>query len=242
SFSVQVDENIGSIGNPQLIPGDGSVQQHGMNSAIGTNYYSTDGLTPNEVYSIKLNGFSVTGDMDLALTDSAGTTISCDVLAVVPNGVAEECQFTAGATGTANFKVSYAAGTVQESYDISIGTIAAPVVLVAEGSIATPVTLVLGSPELPYAGMVDSTWSYYEVTGLTAGSTYDVSASGVSADVDLYVYLTDSTYGATTWDCRPWTFGIVDEACTVVATGTSMWIAIDGTYSGPGATFTLGVQ
>lgn len=123
SFSAQVEDNIGSQANPYTITSDGMGYAHGMDSTLATNFYWAYGFTPGSTHPITLAGLSSVGDLDLALLDSAGTVIPCDLLSNIGNGVglAEECRFTAGARGDAYFKVSHVAGAALETYDISIG-------------------------------------------------------------------------------------------------------------------------
>ena len=105
-----------------------------------------------------------------------------------------------------------------------------------EGTLLSPVVLAFGT-DLPHSGTVDATYSYYEVTGVTAGTTYDVSITGVSEDADLFVY-EDSGYLASL--CFSESIG--EDFCTAVATGASLWIKVSGIWTGAGATFTLDVQ
>ncbi len=108
---------------------------------------------------------------------------------------------------------------------------------VSEGSTGTPVVLAYGT-DLPFAGMVDNTYSYYELTGLTAGSYYDISISGLLVDADLFVY-GDSAY--TSRQCRAITETIVDsENCIVMPTGDSLWVKVDGQWTdSQGASYIL---
>ncbi len=106
---------------------------------------------------------------------------------------------------------------------------------VAEGSVSTPVNLA-ASTDLPYAGTVDNRTSYYEITGLTAGTAYTVSASRMSADVNLHAFMFDPAFNP--YNCESSNAGTLDENCSVIAQGTSMWIWISGSYT-KGASFTL---
>ena len=100
-------------------------------------------------------------------------------------------------------------------------------------------SIVLPLVNLPHSGTVGAgSSSYYEITGLTAGTPYTVSISEVTADADLFVY-DASNY--TTVVCSSASVG--DDSCAATPTGTSLWVRVGGQYTGNrGAAFTLDVQ
>ena len=188
-------------------------------------YYEIIGLTAGASYDVSITG--LLDDADLVVYDDSGHSVSLCSSASV--GADDFC--TAAPTGSSFWiKVTGTWTTAGTTFTLD-----------AQEVTPTVLSLALGTADLPHAGTVDGGISYYEVTGLTSGASYTASVTGMSADVDLYVYLTDSSY--TSSDCSPIEFGFTDEICAVTAAGTSMWIAIDGQWTGGfGATFTLDVQ
>lgn len=107
----------------------------------------------------------------------------------------------------------------------------------AEGSVAAPISIT--SP--PYSGLVDTTASYYVLSGLSAGINYDFSASSVTDNIGLYVY-SNSDF-STGLLCSSVTTGTkVDEICSATTTSDTVYIKIDGSLTENGAGFSLGVS
>lgn len=106
---------------------------------------------------------------------------------------------------------------------------------VAEDLTGTP--LVYGA-DLPYAGQVDTTASYYEVANLTAGNEYTVSLTGMSDDADLYVY---GDAAMTNILCTSLKLANADESCAAIAPTTSVWVRANGAWAttNGGTNFTL---
>ncbi len=104
----------------------------------------------------------------------------------------------------------------------------------AQGTVAVPITVAT----TPYNGLVDTTASYYMLTGLTVDGNYDFSLSSVTDDVSLYVY-SNSNFSAGLL-CSSANVGTkVDELCrATTATGT-VYIKVDGVLTGNGAGFVL---
>ncbi len=161
------------------------------------------------------------------LTTSVTWSSSDDLLATVSSAAGSEGLATSVAVGTAT--ITATSGLVSGNTNLTV------MVATAEGTIAVPQTVIV---DTPYSGGVDTTVSYYVAT-VTAGQPYAISVRGMSDNVNLYVYDNDSTYS--TWVCRPWIGGTTDEVCTVIATGTEMYILVNGIYTSAGATYTLDV-
>ncbi|MCK4707937.1 MAG: hypothetical protein KAU21_04910, partial [Gammaproteobacteria bacterium] len=229
----------GSVASPVALAFGTADLPHAATVDTTMSYYEVTGLTSGDSYDVIASGMSDDVDLYVYLSDSSYGSDDC-----ASAGLGDEtCTVTATGTSMWIAISGQFTGGVGATFELDVVTAAPPIALVAEGSDASPVALAFGTADLPRAATVDTTMSYYEVTGLTMGTSYTASVTGVSDDVDLYVYLTDSSYGASTWDCRPYSIGTVDEACTgMVATGTSMWVAVDGLYSQGGASFTLDVQ
>ncbi len=77
---------------------------------------------------------------------------------------------------------------------------------------------------LPYSGTSEAQSTYYEISGLTAGTTYNVSLTGLSGGVDLYVF---TAVGFTNQECTSFNFDADDESCLATATTTSLWVRVD---------------
>ena len=106
---------------------------------------------------------------------------------------------------------------------------------VAQGTVATPIDI---SASLPYSGLVDTTASYYMVTGLGVDGVYDIAATSVIDDISLYVY-SNANFSAGLL-CSSVTTGTkTDESCRLTTASGTVYIKIDGTLTGNGASFTL---
>ena len=83
--------------------------------------------------------------------------------------------------------------------------------------------------------------------GVSPGTLYRVGITGLTDDVDLYVFGPDSTF-STIVPCvinRTILFSTAPEDCTLIAGHTHMFIGIDGTYisaSSASATYTIEIQ
>ncbi len=187
-------------------------------------YYEITGVYAGTSYAVSISGMSA--DADLFVYD--------DLMQTAPlcsSGTAGDDACNATPTGTSIWvRVSGQwTGGFGAGYTLDV---AGPA---AEGTMAMPAVLAYGI-ELPYAGSVDATNSYYELIGVTAGTTYDVSITGTSTDADLYVY-DDLGYSALL--CSSAQVG--DDSCTATPTGTSLWVRVYGGWTGgAGAVYTLG--
>ncbi|MCP4751216.1 MAG: hypothetical protein GY866_10000 [Proteobacteria bacterium] len=110
----------------------------------------------------------------------------------------------------------------------------------SQGSASIPEGVAFGS--LPYSGSVDTTDSYYLVTGLTASLTYKVTLTGLSDKVDLYVNNSAfPTLVPSCYDTSILSFESNDVECSATATGTSLYIRADGSLTDLGSFFQLNV-
>ncbi len=100
-----------------------------------------------------------------------------------------------------------------------------------------PVELAFGTGDLPHSGQVE-TDSFYKITGLSSGSDYQITLTGLFGDLDLYVYDTSnhsSVAGTST------SGGTADEAVNVTATSDTLFVKVNN-YDGGQQTFTLGAS
>jgi hypothetical protein len=102
-----------------------------------------------------------------------------------------------------------------------------------EGMPAAPVTVAVGEPR---GGAVDGTASYYQAAA-TPGETYGVRVRNPTADVALRVYGDASFAGVPL--CTSSTAG--DEVCYAAATGTTLYVLVDGAGHATGAQYELEV-
>ena len=107
-------------------------------------------------------------------------------------------------------------------------------VLADEGTTTVPVVL-SSSTALPYSGTVDVGSSYYEITGLTTASEYNISAAiDTTGDVVLSVWTVDPTGTWATIDaCQNDTTTSGTESCEIIAAGTSVWVMVNGWNATP---------
>jgi hypothetical protein len=91
----------------------------------------------------------------------------------------------------------------------------------------------------PTAGRVDTSATYFHVSGLVPGGMVTPSVVGMSDDVDLAVF-GDLSMAPGSLLCDSVQVGDWDEWCVAPASATGeLWIAVDGEWTRDGATFTL---
>jgi hypothetical protein len=92
---------------------------------------------------------------------------------------------------------------------------------------------------LPLHGAVDTTATYFRVSGLAPGTMYSPAVYGMSDDVDLAVYA-DASLAPEAELCRSESIGRYDESCVAPASAAGdLWIVVDGQWTRDGATFAL---
>ena len=99
-------------------------------------------------------------------------------------------------------------------------------------------TLAYGTPELPASLFILPAYTEkYEITGLTAGALYQVSLTGVTNDIDLYVF---SDLAATTQLCGSYNYDFANESCLATSTASVLYVVVDD-FSNLGSTYSLNV-
>jgi hypothetical protein len=131
------------------------------------------------------------------------------------------------------YGVAWGSTTVTATHTATgiVGSTGVTVAYAAEGADDAPVEI---TP--PYEGQVDTTSSFYLVTGLTPGLVYTVSVDG-NDDIDLIVYSDEFVTRA----CDSSSFGN-QESCDAQAPASgSLYIEIRGfgASTNPGAAFTI---
>lgn len=117
----------------------------------------------------------------------------------------------------------------------------------AEGSIASPVALAYGTTELPHSTGVDMSESYFEVTGLTAGTEYAFILDNIiieGSNATAYLYDDVSMLGSKVsgeYVCGKSLGSNGGKFCRITPTGTSLWLMVDGYDYSVGALFDINV-
>lgn len=186
-------------------------------------YYSIP-VTQDSTYIVSLSGLSADADLYVYDNDSTFSTVDCQSSSLGTDS--EACSFTAaGTTLYVMVDGQYALGGTSFELDVALSPYP------AEGTALAPLTLA----SLPHSGTVDTTESYYSIT-VTSGLSYDISLTGLTGDVDLYVY----TDQFSTLGCSSFNLDLADEVCSVTPTTTQLFIKADGQWSRIGAGFSLG--
>ncbi len=106
----------------------------------------------------------------------------------------------------------------------------------AQGSVAEPVGVHIAEP---HYGCVDTTMSYY-VAEVVVGRAYTVSLSDLSDDADLYIYDADSSFSDLS-DISD-REGTESETARIIASGTTLHVAVGGSYTAEGTCYVLSVS
>lgn len=163
------DEPIDTTG---MLPYSGTVN-------YANSYYMFTGLTPGVRYEVRITDNTV--NTQIYFYDNPEFLgSSCDLnygFDVIPERL---CVATAPASGNLYLMIPYF-GTPGGTYTVDIGL--APV---AEGTVDVPKEIPAIS--MPYDGQVDTTNSYYVITGLTADYVYEVQMNGATHQyTDMWV-------------------------------------------------------
>jgi hypothetical protein len=160
------------------------------------------------------------------------------ITAALTSGVAWESADAAVATvdPTTGLVAPWASGTARITARHEATGLSATVDLTARA-----VTAVAAGGVLPAAGSVDTTESYFRVSGLSPGRIYKPALLGMTDDVDIAVY-GDASMAPEAMLCSSQGIGLVDDWCLAPATGSGeLWIVADGQWTRAGATFALDV-
>ena len=242
AFSFSLDEfyTYGTKLSPILIP----YTVLPINGAVDSALLLTDGSTStgsHAYYKIMdlANGgnsyhLSITDLTDDADMDTS--SINCSNTRYGTNS--ESCNYTPGPNDTSllvhitgKYTASGATFTLNmRTQPVSDGTLAAPSILNFY-----PGFTLTGQLSPSTSGAV----SYYQMNGLSAGSTYVFSVTGMTSNVNLIVNGTDSTF--TTVACSSSLMGTSNETCSWTATAPNVYIKILGIDT-QGAYFNLQVQ
>ena len=189
----------------------------------GENTYTITGVTASTAYTVSLSGAN--NDVDLYVYDPTRTTLLCSSTA---GTTAESCD----ATATSSILYVVVDGFQNNtSYTLDV-------VLAGGGPPSENLALAFGTGDLPHAGTVDTSESTYQITGVTASTTYTVALTGLDDNVNLNVY--DDAV-KTTLLCSSANGGTTNESCNATAASTSLYVFVSGSATASGANFTLNV-
>ena len=198
-FEGYVDAPIDLTG---MLPHAGQVNR-------ADSYYKFTGLTPGVRYEVRI--LNTTVDTQIYFYDTAElVNVDCS-LNYHPSLPAKRlCVATAPASGTLYLAIPYW-GTPGGTYTVDLGL--APE---AEGTSDTPVEITADA--MPYYGQVDTTASYYVITGLTPDYVYQVQFNDVTHH-----------YARMSAGDSPSTLNLGCTNCTIRSSSTGeIYIVIDG--------------
>lgn len=230
----------GSIATPVDITG--AMPHAGKVQSYGDSYYRLTGLDPAAHYEVRLRSDTDQVDMKAYLDSSFTGTTVCDTFdgsssITIPHRYS--CEAQPNASGELYLFIDGSSASNSQGH-FELDVVPVPV---AEGSLSAPVDLTGNLPKASQVGDVTLNYvdgdvnSYYMITGLTPGFSYDVRLSNVTRYVD-FVIATDLSF-STLGNCP-----YFSSACTATATETGeIYIHVDGYRSSTdsGAYFTIDV-
>jgi hypothetical protein len=198
AYSIAVEEAVteGTSTTPVNIGGDAVVYRGEVTADPGTydygNSYYQLSVTPDTDYLVDLRGMHEQLDFAV-MQDSTFTYASCS--SVEFDLIDESCTVKSGVDGKIHALVKIPHGLTDR---FILSAIPAPVAAVAparypnEGTASAPIGIGPGLPTINRLSTVGTGISYYSIP-VTPGSTMQVLANDMNADVDISVY-TDSSY------------------------------------------------
>ena len=186
--------------------------------------------TTGTVYTVSITGLS--DDADLYVFGATCATDNTIRFGTSP----EDCTLTSPG-GTLLFIVD---GLFSTAPTVKYTALAAPAPVglspINEDSIATPVDVFADIPRIGQVASAPTGTSYYAAGGLTAGTRYTVSITGLTGDADLNVYDNDNTFKNPA-NCLIQNTGIVGtdpEDCTLVVSGSTLYFSVTSFTTGVG--------
>jgi len=205
-------------------------------SVSGTqdSFYTASGLTVGNIYQVNLTNLSADVDLDLYSTNTAGTWSGWRCGSYNSGTASETCSFLA-TTATAYLWINELT-SLGATFTIDIVDMGLPPV--SEGTNALPIDIPFAS--LPYTtgSVAPNGQSYYVISSLTPGNAYSIDLTGLSANVDLDLYDTNTAGTWSGWFCGSYNSQTNAESCTFVATSTNVYVNVS-TFTSVGATFTI---
>ena len=193
---------------------------------------------PGALHTIGITG--LTDDADLHVFGNDGSfsaAVACFIDNTLFTGTTpEDCTlFSSG--GTLFFIVDglfSSAATVQYVTFVPSPAVSFPA---DEGTIGTPILLAAGTPTIGQVGLGGE--SFYAAAGLTAGTRYTVSITGLSGDANLTVWDDDAfTIPAICLTGNNTSFaGTTAESCTVLLAGNTLHFSVTANTTSGGVAF-----
>lgn len=234
---TQGPSNEGSSAAPVVVTHDtvAGTTLRSSEVGLGISYYQITGLTAGRMYEVNLTG--LTGDADLVIANDASFTSGSQCASNTAGEVNERCGGLADITGSLYVAVDSSYPSISSLFTLEIidG-------LIPDGTITTGQAISYAGGLTTYSGQVDITNSYYVINGLDPKTSYTVTVSSMTDDVQLYVY-TDSGYSAAT--CSSTLSGVADDACLATtptggaAGSATLYVKVAGALTVVGSTYTL---
>ncbi|MCW8965387.1 MAG: hypothetical protein OQK82_01675 [Candidatus Pacearchaeota archaeon] len=229
-------ENQGTSTTPFVLDGTSGVTYNGEVSS-GSSYYKVTGLAANTFYAVTLT--NLTDGASLSVYDTSDFSLS-DCSSTTTDTSDKICGLSSNALGEVYIKVMGTWGSTGATF--TLGVDLGPT---SEGNnTGGEIPLVFGTTDLPYAGSVDNTTSYYAISGLSGNNTYTVSLTNLTGDVSFTAYADDATYSPITGTCSASGSAGGTASCVVDMTNggsVTSFIKVSGAINGGGATYTLNV-
>lgn len=220
----------GSIISPMVlafsIPHSGTVD-------TGSSYYVVNGLTPNTPYFVSLYRpkgsatFNLYNDAFFLNQAYVGTNQGYNTQIVQTDAIQTSLYI----------RVNGGLSIAGSSYFLMIKPLP-----VNEGSRIAPIALTYAAPSLNYAGQVAApipSISYYAISNLTIGTTYNIYLTDLASDADLTVFGADSSF--TTTVCASSEPGSKFEKCQWLATWPTLYFRVDR-FSPLGSYFSIQIN
>ncbi len=198
--------------------------------SLGTtaSYYKVVDLAPATAYFLTLRDKSGTADMTVYAAGGFAGAVTCNG---DDDNYESTCVAQADASGQLFVKVAPDQfSPASAGFVLDVGAAPLP-----QGSADTP--LVIATNQLPFSTSVDSTDSYFEVTGLNASTRYLVTFYGEMEVPPMWVY---SAAGFSTSSQCGTSFSYLNQACVATSSADGrLWIHAAGFVDDYGSFFTL---
>lgn len=199
-------------------------------------YYQLTGLTANHQYSITLAASAGSAQLHAYQGSySMEAVLGCSGISCTVTSSGTSLLLQVRATDTATYTISAVDNGPVTPYT-------------SQGAIGTEVALKLDTPDVFSAvltnGSVNTTKSYYTISGLVPGQRYDTYLSNIQDAVNLYVY-TDAAYTKLACSAPYTSLGSTSQRCMATPTAAGqIWIVVDGSTAQTrlGSNFFIGAK
>jgi hypothetical protein len=193
-------------------------------------------VSPGVTYTTSITGLTDNVDLYMFGNDNTFSTPAiCSPNNTLNTGTTPEDCTLVSSGGTLFFIVD---GIFSSTATIQFTVLTAPTPIIPapsdEGTIGSPIALTVNSPipgQVAWGGT-----SFYTVSGLSAGTRYTISITGLTENANLKVFGSDSTFTTPASCSTDNTFlrGTTPEDCTLIASGSALYfsVAADTTSAG----------